>query len=119
MRTKEQIKEYNRAYRQKNKKKRLEYHRKWKKTEAGKLCIKRYRSNFKIKLPEYKNLIDIQNNLCAICFRKQENKSLAIDHCHLTGKVRGLLCSDCNIMLGFARDNVETLKSAVVYLSKV
>jgi hypothetical protein len=44
--------------------------------------------------------------------------SLAIDHDHITNEVRGLLCRDCNVMLGLVKDNTETLKNAIQYLQK-
>jgi hypothetical protein len=57
---------------------------------------------------------------CMICgISEQEiDKKLDVDHCHSSGKVRGLLCNPCNTMLGHGRDNVEVLKSAVKYLEK-
>lgn len=67
---------------------------------------------------EYKGLIIKQNNLCAICNSPQEGKrvNLAIDHDHLTGKVRALLCGACNTGLGLFKDNKELLTKAVGYL---
>jgi hypothetical protein len=57
---------------------------------------------------------------CAICGKtiKENGKALAIDHDHKTGNVRALLCSTCNLMLGFANDNLDVLKKAVEYLEK-
>ena len=46
-------------------------------------------------------------------------KSLCIDHNHVTGKVRGILCKSCNLLIGNAKDNVDILKSAIVYLTSV
>ena len=45
-------------------------------------------------------------------------KKLDVDHCHDSGKVRGVLCNPCNTMLGHARDKVEILESAVAYLKE-
>lgn len=71
-----------------------------------------------ITLKEYNNRISRQNGVCAIC--KNENPpnsgSLAVDHDHITGKVRGLLCIMCNRGLGNFYDNVEYLQSAIEYL---
>jgi hypothetical protein len=55
--------------------------------------------------------------LCEICGIKPVCK-LSIDHCHATGKLRGLLCSKCNSILGFCGDNKATLIAAVAYLEK-
>lgn len=74
----------------------------------------------------YNNLFAIQNGCCAIC--KQPEKtvdprsgkiiSLALDHDHITGKARGLLCGNCNRMLGFSKDNIVILKNSLIYLKK-
>lgn len=58
-----------------------------------------------------------QNFECAIC-HKEFKKTPHIDHDHKTGQVRGLLCSSCNFMLGFAKDKIKTLKSGILYLRK-
>lgn len=80
---------------------------------------------YNISPEEYLALIEKQNNLCAICHNpeiskgKNSNKTrvLSVDHCHETGKVRGLLCNKCNHMLGQAKDDIEILKSAIDYLN--
>ena len=53
---------------------------------------------------------------CEIC-EKVNRKRLTVDHDHATGRFRGFLCRPCNFMLGHAKDNVEILKRAIVYLS--
>lgn len=87
------------------------------------LLINRYG----ISLEEYNRLKDKQNNVCAICGspeKQTHSKSgklwnLSVDHCHKTGKVRGLLCVHCNHLLGAAKDNLLVLKRAVNYLEGV
>lgn len=82
--------------------------------------------DYKIDLEEYNKLLKSQNYLCAICqgsstTRKknsEEQKRLDVDHCHTTGKVRGLLCGSCNKGLGFFKDNLDNLKKAILYLSQ-
>jgi hypothetical protein len=54
---------------------------------------------------------------CQICDQKPEKK-LVVDHCHKTGKVRGLLCQQCNLGLGAFRDNQDILDRAKLYLNK-
>lgn len=54
-----------------------------------------------------------QQNRCAICGLEVK---LYLDHCHKTGKNRGMLCNACNVMLGFSRDNTEILSKAIKYL---
>jgi len=63
-------------------------------------------------------LMDDSKGQCMICLTQHDPKRLVIDHCHDSGIVRGLLCSHCNTMLGFARDNTKTLESAIDYLNQ-
>lgn len=66
---------------------------------------------------EYTNLLKLQEEVCAIC-GKQDSKSLACDHNHTTGKIRGLLCSNCNRGLGYLQDSSILLTRAISYLEK-
>jgi hypothetical protein len=66
-----------------------------------------------------------QEGLCAICGKPETAqgkhsvvKSLAVDHDHETGEIRGLLCSRCNNGIGHFGDNVELMKKAIEYLEK-
>ena len=71
-----------------------------------------------ITLKEYNRLWEEQEGCCKICGEHETvlNKTLHVDHCHTSGKVRGLLCSTCNTGLGMFKDNQEILKNAVEYL---
>jgi hypothetical protein len=81
-------------------------------------------SKFGITLAEYTAMAIAQNGKCAICNCEETHtrggkvKALAVDHDHETGKIRALLCAECNQMLGKAKDNEETLLAAVAYLRK-
>ena len=58
-----------------------------------------------------------QEGRCAICGEEPSTKrGLAIDHCHITGKVRGLLCHGCNIGIGSMKDSAVLLLKAIRYL---
>jgi hypothetical protein len=60
-----------------------------------------------------------QGGLCAICReRNTKGRDLAIDHDHSTGRIRGLLCTRCNLLLGLAKDSVDRLLEAALYLEK-
>jgi hypothetical protein len=75
---------------------------------------------YNITLEEWNNLLQSQNNKCAICNNDNPSKikSFDTDHCHKTGKVRGLLCHNCNVGLGNFKDDINYLKSAISYLEK-
>ena len=74
-------------------------------------------TNYGITLEDYNFLLEDQNKKCKICNSDcSTGKSLAVDHNHETGKVRGLLCKNCNIGLGMFFDNIDFLESAVLYL---
>ena len=77
-----------------------------------------YRKKYGITLEEYNKMFAHQNGCCLICDQHQTvlNKGLSVDHCHTTGKVRGLLCNNCNLMLGFAKDKIDTLSNSIRYL---
>ena len=72
-----------------------------------------------ITLDEYKQMFENQNGQCLICKTTNptgKNKSFHVDHDHESNKIRGLLCHSCNLMIGQAKDNVQTLQSAIEYL---
>ena len=60
-----------------------------------------------------KQLANNREGICKLC---NETKLLVVDHCHISGNVRGLICSHCNSVLGYAKDNVNVLKNAIDYL---
>ena len=63
---------------------------------------------------------EAENYSCMICGITEEElgRSLDVDHCHSSGKVRGLLCRNCNSGIGMLKDDVEIIKSAMKYLEK-
>lgn len=58
-----------------------------------------------------------QDNRCAVC-REPFAETPNVDHCHLTGKIRGLLCHNCNRGLGLFKDRPIRLRAAAAYLEK-
>ena len=75
---------------------------------------------YKTTLKEYQRLFELQGGKCAICGQDNSGcktkKSLCIDHDHKTGKIRGLLCDNCNKGLGCFKDSLESLDLASKYL---
>jgi len=80
---------------------------------------------FNLTPTDYAGMLARQDSKCAICKRPEqvlntrtgEVRRLAVDHCHTTGKVRGLLCFRCNRAVGLMNDNAEYLNSASAYLT--
>ena len=77
------------------------------------------RRTYGIGQEQYDQMFRSQDGKCAICLTHQDNfkKKLSVDHNHLTGAVRGLLCFGCNSLLGCARDSRKILESADTYLT--
>ncbi len=71
-----------------------------------------------IDLIEYTRMLQAQKGVCQICKSMPSTHKLAVDHCHVSGKNRGLLCLHCNCGLGNARHSIPILRSMITYLEK-
>lgn len=87
--------------------------RKKNKQRHKKYDLKRF---YGMSLEQFENMKKAQNNKCLICCKVF--KSPHVDHCHVTGKIRGLLCNLCNVGLGAFKDNLVSLQNAINYLKK-
>lgn len=76
------------------------------------------KKRFNISLDEYKEMLEIQDGKCAICKNVTTIRQLAVDHCHKTGGIRGLLCTSCNTAIGGFKDSSTLLNRAILYLTK-
>jgi hypothetical protein len=81
-----------------------------------------YWKKYRIRVPDYDRLLDLQHGRCAICGtnKKTTSKNAApfcVDHCHSTGKVRGLLCVNCNAGIGSLKEDPAKFQSALNYLN--
>jgi len=122
---------------------------KYKKSQKGKLANKKYyekHKKLKLKImktkPKYKSLniqIDkkhrrrlnkeeknfiiplLDKGICMACGKSEpiKNRRLSVDHCHKTGKIRGVLCSNCNRALGLLNDDISVLSNLFEYLSNI
>ena len=106
---KEKRSKQSKQYREENKESIKKVIRKW-----------RMQTTFGLSIEEYDALLQSQNNCCASCgvHMSTQKRNLAVDHCHSTGKIRGLLCTNCNIGLGMFKDDVNLLQKAIEYLEK-
>lgn len=120
-RNKEKVKEYNRRYRQENRERILEKRRGCPKEAAYRRngLPRRYATMYGITVEQAEALLQVTH--CQVCDVEltvgRSNTARCIDHDHETGKVRGVLCGSCNKMLGFAKDNPETLLRAANYVN--
>jgi hypothetical protein len=80
--------------------------------------VKQMRRMYDLTIAEYDAMRDAQDNQCAICGRHERdlNKRLCVDHDHETGRVRGLLCNQCNSLLGRWNDDPAIARRAAAYL---
>lgn len=74
------------------------------------------RTVYGIEPHEYEAMLAEQDGKCAM--KSCPNRAIHIDHDHKTGKVRGILCRQCNSVLGMAADNLDILRDAVLYLEE-
>ena len=117
--------EYMREYRKRPeaRKYRREYASQWKAKNKDKVKVYNRRNrlgSYGLSVSEFNSLLQAQGGRCAICGTSEPGQSGAfhVDHDHHTGKVRGLLCSGCNRGIGFLKDDLLVLESAVEYLKK-
>lgn len=124
-------KEYMKEFRRKD----PDYHKNWeiknkesikkyRKEHNSKPEVKRYKKEKNLKdrynltLNQYQKTLEEQNSKCAICNKSINGVNIHTDHCHKTGKFRGLLCRKCNNGLGLFGDNKFLLENAIKYLEK-
>lgn len=110
--------EQSRRLRQKDPEKHNEATRKWRANNPEKIKANTIRKRYGITLEQWDELFQKQEGKCRICEIHRDNsaKDLAVDHCHDTGKVRGLLCVRCNRAIGLLNDDPVLLRKAVKYL---
>ena len=145
--TKEERKLYMSEYRQKNKEKYQQYRKEnkeyfqeyyktnsspelrkqmWDKQKNNPSVKQKSRNHhlkttYGITQDDYNMMFEKQGGRCAICEKHQTeiSRALSVDHCHTTGKVRGLLCHTCNSAIGKFYDNINLLENAILYLKEI
>lgn len=80
----------------------------------------RLKKLYNLSVDEYKEMYEEAGGCCQVCGVEESklNKRLAVDHCHTTGKVRGLLCSKCNTALGQLDDDLNKISALYSYLKE-
>jgi len=92
--------------------------RQWAIENPDKIKDRQLRRTYGITLEDYAALLDQQGGVCRLCGKPPSKKSLHVDHCHESGKIRGLLCSKCNTALGLANDSPDLLRRMAFYLEE-
>lgn len=102
------------------KKYRRRYRKLYPKLVSAAIRKSRLKKVYNLSTVEYEQLLHEQQSCCSICKTPaiKFTKPLCIDHDHQTGKVRGLLCHNCNLLLGNAHDNIDILHESIHYLTK-
>lgn len=124
----ERIKEYNGEYYKKNREsvreQQSKYSKEYTKKNAGRIREYWLKKNFGLDPSDFNRMFAEQDGRCKICKKPETREtggkvhSLSVDHCHVTGVVRGLLCHRCNVSLGGFYDDPELLEQAAVYLRR-
>lgn len=89
-----------------------------------KVKLNQHLREYGITIEDYDTMLKSQDYKCAICRCSIEDlgeykyRPLFIDHNHKTGKIRGLLCNNCNFILGHAKDDISILENAIKYLKE-
>jgi hypothetical protein len=90
-----------------------ETQRNWRRKHKDVARAQYFKKFYNITLEQYAEMAKNNNNKCSICGLETK---LYVDHSHITGKVRGLLCHKCNTGLGFFNDSIDNLKKAADYI---
>ena len=108
------------AWYKKNRERHIEKGKEWARNNPDKVRNKQLKYKYGITLDDFNKMLQDQNYSCAICNTKEagRNGTFNVDHCHQTGKVRALLCHDCNTALGKFKDNPELMRKAASYVEE-
>jgi hypothetical protein len=120
-RCKECAREDCKLWRQRNPHKQKNSTVNWQISNPDKYKTLRFNSDLKrygLTIKSYKVLVDKQAGVCAICGESETTFArLSVDHCHISGRIRGLLCNNCNRGIGLLKDSATILLRAHEYLS--
>lgn len=122
------LKEKKRIYYENNKEAFISKAKEWKAANRDKTSLSNkktwLKATYGLAWEEFESLYSEQDGLCAICTkpmnfmgsRETRMTNACVDHCHSTGKIRGLLCTSCNLGIGHFQDTTLFLEGAIRYL---
>lgn len=93
--------------------------RKWREANADKQRDYSFKKTYGISVEEYEAMALARDNKCELCSGTNvDGRRLSVDHCHASGKIRGLLCNSCNLALGMFKDDIAVLERAINYVRR-
>ena len=109
-----------RRWRANNPEKQREHNRKYDRNNRERRREKHFRLTYGITLAERDAMLAAQGGVCAVCRCTEPGTIIGwhVDHCHATGKIRGILCHHCNVALGAAKDDPARLRALADYVEK-
>jgi hypothetical protein len=112
--------EYNKKWRLTHIEEQRKHAKQYRKAHKDKVRNWQYKLLYGITLADIEEILRQQNYRCPICGKLIEigRRSAGVDHDHQTGQIRGILCYQCNLILGYAQDNKMILQKAIDYLEK-
>lgn len=118
----EKVKAYRQSYYQKNRERQKENLKRWIENNPEKwksdVRARVLKSKYGITPEEYERMFEQQGGVCAVCKRPPGKRRLSVDHDHETGEVRALLCTRCNMALGYADESPSILQGLIDYLKR-
>lgn len=114
----ERVLAWGRDWRKRNKVKLRAKKKAWKKANPDKMRGQRLKYKYRLTLIKLEAMLAAQDGKCACCPTPLTTKEAAVDHCHASGAVRGILCRRCNSALGWVKDDPATLRRLASYLEK-
>lgn len=103
----------NNTYKKVHKDKHLKQVKRWQKANPEKMKLYWIKQKYGLNSNTYMEMLNSQEHKCKIC---KEKVKLVVDHSHKNGNIRGLLCNSCNTAIGFFKESIESLESAILYL---
>jgi hypothetical protein len=120
LKNKERLLDYRKNFYEQNKEVSIQRSKTWAENNKRQRKHNVLKSTHGITIDDFEKMLVDQDYKCFCCSVEHSSlkKGLFVDHCHTTGKVRGLLCNSCNSALGYAKDNIEVLTTMIKYLQR-
>ena len=116
---KEKIAERQKEYQKNNKEQIAGYQKEYRKKNKNKIADQILKRKYNLSIEDWKKIFNSQNKCCAICKNNKTGlRGFVVDHNHQSGKVRAILCDNCNKLLGHAKDSPSVCRLAAEYLEK-